>query len=334
MIFITGGTGLVGAHLLLDYSLKGIKIKALKRINSELDVPKKIFKRHNRFDLFKNIEWVDGDVLEITSLLEGMSGCDEVIHAAAFVSFAPKEANKMVAINVQGTENVVNACLATNIRKLGYVSSVSTLNRESETELITEENYWKSNNKNTNYGISKYLAEQEVWRGIQEGLSAVIINPSVILGPGDWNKGSSQLFMKVWKGLKYYSNGGTAYVDVLDVSKSMVMLMDSPVENERFIISSENIKYRTLFDWIAEGLDKKKADVAVTPFLKELAWRLELVKSLISGKKPLLTRETANQAMKTTQYSNQKIKDFGMTFTPVRESVKTYSKWFIDEIKS
>ncbi len=333
MIFITGGTGLVGAHLLLDYSLKGRKIKALKRVNSDLSLPKKIFRHAKKLNLFENIEWVEGDVLEITSLMDGMIDCKEVIHAAAFVSFSPKETEEMYSINVQGTENIVNACLALNIQKLGYVSSVSTFNREDEDTLVTEENYWKSSSKNTNYGISKYLAEQEVWRGIQEGLNAVIINPSVILGPGNWNNGSSQLFLKVWNGLKYYTSGGTAYVDVKDVSKSMIELMESTIINERFIISSENIKYRTLFDWIAENLDRKKAHVAVTPFLKEIAWRVEYVKSKISGRNPLLTRETANQAMKTTRYSNQKIKDFGISFTPVKESVKTYSKWFIEENK-
>ena len=169
--------------------------------------------------------------------------------------------------------------------------------------------------------LFKYLSEQEVWRGIQEGLPAVIINPSVILGPGDWSRGSAKIFQKVWEGLKFYSSGGSGYVDVVDVSKSLINLMDSEVINERYIVNSENLLFRTIFDWIAEDLDKPKANIKVTPLLKEIVWRLEVIRCFFTRKTPLMAKETANQAMAKMAYSNKKLSDFGFIHTPIRESV-------------
>lgn len=331
MILVTGGTGLVGAHLLLELTQKHSKVRALKRENSSLSIPEKVFAYYQKSDLLNHIEWIEGDILDIPSLEIAINGCTQVYHAAALVSFAPKEAKKMLDINVQGTANVVNVALAKGIQKLAYVSSIAALSRYENDKIVTEENYWKPNPHNSNYAISKYLAEQEVWRGTQEGLPAVIINPSVILGPGDWNKGSSQMFQKVWEGLKFYTPGGTGYVDVIDVANSLITLMESEVKNERYIVNSENLAYRTIFNWIAEGMNKPKAHILVTPFLKELAWRLEAVRCFFSGKSPLITKETARQAMGVTSYSNQKLKDFGYSFAPIKESVNKYSEWFLRE---
>jgi dihydroflavonol-4-reductase len=331
MILVTGGTGLVGAHVLLELTQKHEKVRALKRTNSSLAIPEKVFEHYQKVDLLSRIEWVEGDVLEVPSLEEAMSGCAQVYHAAALVSFVPKEVQKMFDINVQGTANVVNVALSEGVKKLGYVSSIASLSRYENSKMVTEENYWKPNPHNSNYAISKYLAEQEVWRGTQEGLPAVIINPSVILGPGDWSKGSSQMFQKVWEGLKFYTPGGTGYVDVVDVANSLIALMESEVENERYIVNGENLPYRTIFDWIAEGMSKPKAHILVTPFLKEVAWRIEAIRCFFTGKTPLITKETARQAMGVTAYSNQKIQDFGYAFTPIKESVKKYSEWCLRE---
>lgn len=331
MIFVTGGTGLVGAHILLDLASKNITIKALKRENSSIAVTEKVFNHYNKKNLLQNIKWVDGDLLDSYSLYSLLEDCTIVYHAAAFVSFHPKEIRKMMDINILGTENIVNACLENKIEKLAYVSSISTLSKPKDNSIITEQSFWTSANNKTKYAQSKYFAEQEVWRGMQEGLDTVIVNPSVILGPGDWTKGSSQLFTKVWKGLKYYTQGATAYVDVLDVASILTKLMDSDIKNDRFILSSENVPYKQLFKEIAHHLGKKEATVKVTPFLKELAWRTEYFKYLLSGTKPLLTKETANQAMTVSTYSNQKICDLGYTFSPVSTSIEKYSKWFLKE---
>lgn len=331
MILVTGGTGMLGAHLLLQLVEKDKKVRALKRNSSNLSITEKVFNHYQKAALLKQIEWIDGDVLDTPSLELAMQGCVEVYHAAALVSFEKKNAQKMLDINVQGTANVVNVALAQNIQKLGHVSSIAALSRYEDENIVTEENYWKPNPHNSNYAISKYLSEQEVWRGTQEGLPAVIINPSVILGPGDWSKGSSQMFQKVWEGLKFYTTGGTGYVDVADVARALIELIESDVKNDRYIVNGENLKFRTVFDWIAEDLGKSKATIKVTPLLKEIAWRLEVARCFITRKPPLLTKETANSAMTTTRYANQKLSDFGFEHTPIRESIKRYADWFLKE---
>ncbi|MDC3050621.1 NAD-dependent epimerase/dehydratase family protein [Flavobacteriales bacterium] len=331
MIFLTGGTGLVGAHILLKLTESGQKVKALKRKRSSLTVIKNIFSHYKKTDLLKSIEWIEGDLLDLFSLQEGIKGCNTVIHCAAIVSFNPKDFKKVMKINVEGTANIVNICLENNIEKLAYISSIATLNDEKN-QVRTEDSFWKESKSNSQYAKSKYLSEQEVWRGIEEGLNSIIVNPSVILGPGDWTKGSSQMFEKVWKGLKFYSSGSTGYIDVLDVAKCVVKLLEKEIINERFILNAENIKYRDIFDSIAENLNKPKPHIKVSPLIKEIAWRIEWLKSFITNKSPLITKETANTAMKNKSFSNEKIiKALDYKFIPIEESIKHYSQWFLEE---
>ena len=331
MIFLTGGTGLVGAHILLKLTESGQKVKALKRKRSSLTVIKNIFSHYKKTNLLQSIEWIEGDLLDLFSLQEGINGCNTVIHCAAIVSFNPKDFKKMMKINVEGTANIVNICLENNIDKLAYISSIATLNDEKN-QVRTEDSFWKESKSNSQYAKSKYLSEQEVWRGIEEGLNSIIVNPSVILGPGDWQKGSSQMFEKVWKGLKFYSSGSTGYIDVVDVAKCVIKLLEKEIINERFILNAENKKYRDIFDSIAENLNKPKAHIKVSPLIKEIAWRIEWLKSLITNKSPLITKETANTAMKNKSFSNKKIiKALDYKFIPIEESIKHYSQWFLEE---
>ena len=331
MIFLTGGTGLVGAHILLKLTESGQKVKALKRKRSSLTVIKNIFSHYKKTNLLQSIEWIEGDLLDLFSLQEGINGCNTVIHCAAIVSFNPKDFKKMMKINVEGTANIVNICLENNIDKLAYISSIATLNDEKN-QVRTEDSFWKESKSNSQYAKSKYLSEQEVWRGIEEGLNSIIVNPSVILGPGDWQKGSSQMFEKVWKGLKFYSSGSTGYIDVVDVAKCLIKLLEKEIINERFILNAENKKYRDIFDSIAENLNKPKPHIKVSPLIKEIAWRIEWLMSLITNKSPLITKETANTAMKNKSFSNEKIiKALDYKFIPIEESIKHYSQWFLDE---
>ena len=331
MIFLTGGTGLVGAHILLRLTESGQKIKALKRKRSSLTVIKNIFSHYKKTDLLQSIEWIEGDLLDLFSLQEGIKGCNTVIHCAAIVSFNPRDFKKMMKINIEGTANIANICLENNIDKLAYISSIATLN-DDKNHIRTEDSFWKESKSNSLYAKSKYLSEQEVWRGIEEGLNSIIVNPSVILGPGDWTKGSSQMFEKVWRGLKFYSSGSTGYIDVVDVAKCVVKLLEKEIINERFILNAENIKYRDIFDSIAVNLNKPKPHIKVSPLIKEIAWRIEWLKSFITNKSPLITKETANTAMKNKSFSNQKIiKALDYKFIPIEESIKHYSQWFLEE---
>lgn len=330
MIFVTGGTGLVGAHILLKLSQQSRGFKALKRKSSSMDVCRNIFRYYKKEHLFSKINWVDGDVNDIFSLEAGMKGCDLLLHCAGIVSFQRSDLELLQKVNIEGTANLMNIALNMGIRKVGFVSSIATLGRNSTVGMIDEESHFKVAKLDSNYALSKYLSEQEVWRASAEGLDVVIINPSVILGPGDWTKGSSQIFEKIYKGLKFYTTGSTGYVDVTDVADSIIQLLFSDIKNERFIINGANLKYRDCFDRIAVALGKKKATIKITPFLKEIVWRLEALKCIITRKAPLITRETANNAMTDRAYSSDKIKSIlGFQFTNIDVTINKYANWFI-----
>ena len=335
MIFITGGTGLVGSHILLKLSQRNISFKALKRERSSLDVCKDVFTYYNAESQFNKIKWVNGDVNDIPSLEEGMKNCTKVIHAAAIVSFHNDDEEIIYKINVEGTINIVNVALSAGIEKLSYISSIAALGRNTTSDIVDENCDFKISKKENNYSLSKYYSEQEVWRASQEGLDVVILNPSVILGPGDWTKGSSQIFQKIYDGLKYYTSGSTGYVDVTDVAECAIKLLESDIKNERFIINGANLKFRELFDMIAERFNKKKATIKVTLLMKELAWRIEFFRSLITGRRPLITKETANSSMKISSYSTKKIENaISFKFIPIEESVEKYCQWFSERIES
>jgi len=337
MILVTGGSGLVGSHLLFNLVNSGKRVRALKRENSSVRLTKKIFGYYsvNPEMLLNSIEWVNGDITDIHSLYDAMDSIDQVYHVAAMVSFHSCDRREMMKINIDGTANVVNACLYKNIRKICHVSSIATLGRADNDDVTDEETHWKNSAKNSAYSISKYGAEREVWRGTVEGLPAVIVNPSVIIGPGDWNKGSSQLFKQVWDGLKFYTDGVNGYIDVRDVAKAMIILMESDKLNSRYIVSSENIDYLKLFKMIAEGFNKKVPTLKATPFLSQLAWRAEKFRSSITGIKPLITKETARTAFQKYFYSNEKIKkEFGFEFIPIAASIKETCNYFLKDIES
>jgi nucleoside-diphosphate-sugar epimerase len=337
MIFVTGGSGLVGSHLLFDLVSSGKQVRALKRKNSSIELTKKIFGYYSNDTekLLNFIEWIEGDVMDIYSLYDAMQDIDQVYHAAAMVSFHPSDQKEMMKINVDGTANVVNACLYKNVKKICYVSSIATLGRTDNDELVNEETQWKNSKNNSQYSISKYGAEREVWRGTIEGLPAVIVNPSVIIGPGDWKKGSSQLFQKLWDGLKFYTDGVNGYIDVRDVSKAMILLMESDIANSRFILSSENLDYLELFTMISEGLNKKIPSIKANYLLSQFAWRAEKLRSSITGKKPLITKETARTAFHKYYYSNEKIKKaLNFEFIPMPQSISDTSKLFLKDISS
>ncbi|MDP4266916.1 MAG: NAD-dependent epimerase/dehydratase family protein [Bacteroidota bacterium] len=326
MVFVTGGTGLVGSHLLFELIKKGEKVRALRRESSSISLTKKIFSYYDdKFDeLFNKIEWVEGDMLDYLGLEKLFDDIDNVYHCAATVSFDTSDHEQMINNNVKGTENLINISIDKNIRKFAYVSSIATLGRAKNENKITNENTdMDETGEISVYSLSKYLAEKEVWRGIAEGLNAVIVNPSIIIGPGDWSKGSCQMFQVGYKGLKYYTKGVNGFVDVRDVAKILVLLMSSEISNERFILSSENVSYRKLYDDISLNFNFKKPYIKVNPFLSGIAWRIEKLKSLIAGLKPLITKETARTANQKYFYSNERIVNaINYKFIPVSESIK------------
>lgn len=323
MILVTGGTGLVGSHLLLDLVKSGQKARALKRQNSSLQQVERIFKLNseNHENLLKNIEWFDADTTNILELEAAFDGITKVYHCAAFVSYNPKDREKMFEVNIDGTRNIVNLCIEKKIKKLIYVSSIASLGSSIDGALISEETYWESTGKNSNYSISKHYSEMEVWRGIEEGLNAAIINPSIILAIGKTS--STSIFRLIQNGFKFYTKGITGFVDVRDVSKAMILLMNSDVTAERFIISSENYCWKDIFELMAENFKIAKPSKYATNFLTEIAWRLAKIKGILTFSSPTITKETARTSHKVLKYSNTKFKEkFNFEFISVKESVE------------
>ena len=334
MILVTGGTGLVGSHLLFDLVSAGKPVRAIKRKTSNTGMVKKVFSYYSdkADDLFGKIEWVDADIMDFVAMGDVLEGINDVYHAGGVVSFYPKDHKAMLKVNIEGTANLVNLCLAGNIRKFCYVSSVATLGRAVNEGVSDETTYWQPSKKNSVYGQSKYGAEREIWRGIEEGLNACIVNPSVILGPGFWGGGNSGLFSLVWKGLKYYTRGINGFVDVRDVARAMVLLMDSDISGERFILSSENCSYQQIFEFMARYLGKPAPSINVPPALTGIAWRVEAVRSFIMRTLPEVTKEMATTTTQVYAYSNEKIrKALGFEFKPVEQSIREISEFFLKD---
>jgi dihydroflavonol-4-reductase len=329
MIFVTGGTGLIGAHLLFELISSGKRIKALKRKTSNLQQVLKIFSYYekNPEKLFNQIEWVDGDMLEYFGLENLLAGTTEIYHCAAIVSFAKNERKQMIHNNVEGTANLVNAALETGVKKFCHVSSVSALGTNQNGFVIDEQTNWVPGKKVTGYSHSKFFSEAEIWRGIEEGLDAVIVNPSIVLGPGNWDTGSSRLFKTVWDGMKFYTKGITGYVDVKDVVRAMVLLMDDEnfetCKNQRFLINAENISYQELFSKIADALEKPKPKLYASPIVTEFAWRGTKLFGFFSKNQPPISRETSNAAHTTKLFDGNKItQSIDFEYIPVSESIK------------
>lgn len=295
MILVTGATGLVGSHLVSALVREGKSVRAIYRTSIPVIIGG------------DQVDWVQADILDVVSLETAMIGIDQVYHCAAIVSFSAKNKASIHQTNIDGTANVVNAALVGNIQKMVFVSSVAALGRIREGSLINENMNWSKETSNSEYGKSKYLAEVEVWRGIGEGLNAIIVNPVIILGPGNWNKGSTGIFKSAYNEFPWYTQGSSGFVDVWDVVKSMIQLMDSPINAQRFIVCADNTSYRNVFSMIANAFGKKPPHRKVSPLMAEIVWRLESIKALFTGKEPLLTKETSRTARAVVNFDNSKL---------------------------
>jgi nucleoside-diphosphate-sugar epimerase len=310
MILVTGGSGLVGSELISQLLRQGNTVTAIYN-NTPLCISD------------PNLIAVKCDILDTSALEDIMQGVTQLYHCAALVSFSSKYKDRLFKTNIEGTANVVNAALEAGIKKMVHVSSVSALGRIRENETVTEEMSWTEESSNSLYGKSKYFGEMEVWRGTGEGLEAVIVNPSLILGTGDWSKGSSEIFKSVYNEFPWYSEGVTGVVDVKDVARAMILLMNSEIKNEKFILNAENLSYKEIFTGIANCFGKKPPYKKVTPLIAAMVWRWESIKSIFTGKDPMITKETARTALAKVYFDNSKFLKAmpGFRFTPVKETI-------------
>ena len=336
MILVTGGTGLVGAHLLVQLTKKHEKIRAIHRQHSNLKAVERVFSYY--FDditpYFSKIEWVEADITDTTTLEKVFDGILYVYHSAAMISFHPKKYRKMRKINIEGTANIINFSISTGVKKLCHVSSVAAVGKPINGKMIDESTEWSVETSNYGYAITKHGAEMEVWRGTQEGLDVVIVNPGIILGEGFWRSGSGKMFSKVYSGMKYYTEGITGYVDVKDVVKSMIQLMESSAKNERYILISENRSFKDVFSEMALAFAKKPPTVKITKTMSQFGWRIAIFVSKFTGKAPILTRHSATSLHNKYEFSNAKIsKEIRFKFIKVSESIQRVCSRYMDENK-
>ncbi len=311
-ILVTGAAGLVGAELTRQLLEQKFLVTALCHSTP-------IETKH------ANLIVERCDILDVEKLGAIMQSITHVYHCAALVSFERKEKLKLFKINIEGTANVVNACLDAGVKRLVHVSSVSAMGRIRNNAVITEAMNWTEETSNSIYGKSKYMGEMEVWRGIGEGLDAVIVNPSLILGgSSNWQTGSSAIFKSAYDEFPWYTEGGGGFIDVRDVARIMILLMNTEINGERFILNAENLSYREVFTSIAKCFNKKPPHRKVTTLMTEVIWRIEALKAALTGKKSLLTKETAQTAMTRVYFDNSKILNAlpGFHFIPIEESIR------------
>jgi nucleoside-diphosphate-sugar epimerase len=300
MILVTGATGFLGTELVKQLIDQGAAVRAIKRQSSI--VPDAL--QH------ASVEWVNADIVDYFALEEAFQGITDVYHCAALLSFAPQDKKRMLKINKEGTYHIANLCLQNNIRKLVHVSSVAALGEARDGQHVTEKTPWEFDGTQQGYSISKYESEMEVWRAAAEGLSAVIVNPSIIIGKNAGKKGSGQIFDTVKKGLKFYTGGSNGFVDVEDVARAMIILMQSDIKGESFLINAENRDLKDVFTETAKCLGKQPPTIEAKPWMMELGWRSAEILSVFNGKKYGLTKDTARNAFKRMSYSSEKFQQF------------------------
>ena len=329
MILVTGGTGLVGAHLLYALLQKHQRVRATHRASSDLLAVKKVFSFYTEKtdSLFLKIEWVEANITQIPALTLAFKDITKVYHCAAFISFNPKKYPALKKANIEGTANVVNLCLANHIQKLCYVSSIAALGKTLDGSPITEETNWNPEEKNNVYSITKFGAEMEVWRGIQEGLNAVIVNPGVILGSGFWNSGSGTIIKRAAKGNSYYTHGRSGFVDVKDVVRAMIQLMEGEWSNQRYLLVGENIFYKDLFQTMAGYFGNKPPTKAIVKGTLLFFCYMDALFSFLFRSKRKLLRSMVSSMYNTPLYDATKIKlELGFQFTPSTETLKRVVK--------
>lgn len=338
-VFLTGATGFVGCYLLHRLLVDGYHVRALHRSESDLTFARAIFEQQNEWSNeqadWHTIEWVEGDLLDTQTLYELTSGVDIVIHAAAMVSFHKEDVHQMMQVNVEGTANLVNACIENNIKQISHISSVASLANPDKSELLDESFQTDTFMKfNTRYSESKYRAEMEIWRAYGEGINVQVFNPGLVLGAWKYENSSIQMVRSVFYGLPFYSKGLTGFVDVRDIANAVVnSLNKKDLLGKRYILISENKSYRYLLEEIAKRLKAKTPRIGVGQRPSILFARFEQLRSFLTGKRPFITKEVARSANRRTSFSNERIRsELGFQFRPIEETLDWMCAHFLRQI--
>lgn len=333
LILVSGGSGLVGSYLLRALVKKGEKVRAIYRTEKSIQKTKQIFSAFGEEMNFNAIEWVQADLLDLPSLEQCFKDVQLVYHCAAVVSFQKREGKKMIENNVEGTANMVNLSLDYSIEKFCFVSSVAALGKYRDNSCADENTLWQKEPHTSDYSISKFYSENEVWRAAEEGLNMVIVNPSTIIGFGDWTQSSNALFKRIDEGLPFYPPGSTGFIAVEDVVESMIRLMESSISNERFVISAENLRYQQLFEWIAKSLGKKTPSHLLKKWQAKLYVYWMIFQSLFTQKPPKISNANIQSSFSTRCFKSEKIKTaIQFEFQSIEEAIdrsgKLYQKYY------
>ncbi|MDP2188599.1 MAG: NAD-dependent epimerase/dehydratase family protein [Sphingobacteriaceae bacterium] len=319
MVLVTGATGFVGEHVVAQLLARGQKVRALYRNRAKIGSQGLL--NPIQIDM---VDWVKADVIDYYALEDALLGITKVFHCAAFISYDPNQRDLMFETNIKGTANLINACLHQGVQRVLYVSSIAALGQAAEPHLPIDENAsWKGDKGQSNYAISKFRAENEVWRGMEEGLEVAVVCPSVILGPGQVASGSNQLFRKVYQGLRFYSPGATGFVDVRDVANALCMLDEQNIIGKRYVLNGHNLSYQQLFEQMAAALQVKAPNLLPPRWMAEIGWRVNKLMAMLKGKMPFITRETVRSAYTKKSFGGSKIleKVAGFSYSPLEKTL-------------
>lgn len=334
MNLVTGATGLLGTHLMMELLSRGERVRALVRPKANRNSVADVFRFCNNHR-FGDIEWIEGDVLDIDSLEEAMQGCSHVFHCAAIVSYHPSERAEMYRVNIVGTANVINIAIHLGNIKVGFISSIAAIGKAKNNEHVDEESEWVENDMNTHYAITKQLSELEFWRGLHEGLEGVAFNCGFIIGPGNFERSSPSLFRKLNEGMSFYPPGGTGFIAASDAAKCIAELTIGPATHERFILVTENRSMKEIFQLVAKSLGVKIPSQEAKPWILQLARIAEWLKEKTTGRKALVTRETVNNASLRFYYDSKKLQQaFQFEATPIEHAIQQTAEYFKQSIKS
>ena len=317
MVLVTGGTGFLGSMLIKQLLAAHVEVRATKRAASIIP---------QEFNGQSGLQWVDADVTDFFALSDAFAGVSKVYHCAGMISYDPADRQQLMKVNVTGTGNIVNLAQQYGIRLL-HVSSIAAIGQAKRGNEATEDDLWEYTPDQPGYAVAKYEAEMEVWRGIAEGLDAVIVNPALIIGPSarsEGNDSSGSIFRLLRNGLRFYPGGSVGLIDVEDAAKAMRLLMENPtLTGQRFLLSNVNMTHHELLRQCSSYLGVPAPKYKAAPWMLGVAWRAARILASFTGKRPLLTRETARSARQRLRFSNRKIiAATGMTFKPIADTLR------------
>ncbi|MDR0801634.1 SDR family NAD(P)-dependent oxidoreductase [Fluviicola sp.] len=329
MILVTGATGLLGSHVVVDLLRCGYEVRAMYREESRKEAVYRLLKFYHpeeAVSLTGKLSWFQGDVLDLSDVEKSLQGIEKVVHCAALVSFHRRDFNALFKVNRQGTANMVNFALNSQVKQFVYVSSTAAVGNDSvyTDGLKRESDSWNPNDEVSGYSLSKFSAEKEVWRAAEEGLAVSIVNPGVMFGPGHWEESSLTIFRTLHKGLKFYTEGSNAFVDVRDVSALILKLIKTEKNGERYLVTGSNIAFKELFERICKQLQVKAPSVLAGPFLTGFAWRLSWLWGRFTGMQPTITKESARSSQSNSAFSAEKLlRDFPeFKFTDLEDTIE------------